>query len=237
MKTFKHLVPLLTAAALSATLHAEQKPSEIHVPFQIALSGFYGSSVSYIEADNLFEKYFAPTTAVENVIGQPFGIEIDAQFKKYFGIGVGLHGQKLGQNTAKREVMFVDDIFTHELETIAEMTYIAAPLVFKIGFSAPSFWTFLRIGGMGQALVSSTLDWKIDNKSVLPGSTRMPAVTVRETTSSYLAGFEAGYRIHRHGVFLLADALYGRTAIAAGLPGTAHHRALEILLGYRLFIN
>lgn len=227
----------MLVAGMSSVLFAGQNAESIRFPFCITMSGMGGVSVSFIEADGLFDNYFAPTSKIENVIGAPFGIEIGACFKKHFGISVGLHSQKLGQNTGEQKVMFVDDIFTHDFQTTAEMHYIAAPVIVKLGYSASRYWAFLRLGGMGQLSVSSELDWKIDGRSASPGSPRMPSVTVRETTSSYVGGLEAGYRIGNHGIFLLADIVYGRRSLADGLSGDVFHRALEMFIGYRFFIK
>jgi hypothetical protein len=237
MKSLKGIVlPLLSAVILSSVF-AEQASHNVQLPFEMTMSGLYGASISYIEADGLFDSYFAPTSKIEHVIGRPFGVEVGVQFKKYFGVSVGLRTQKLGQNTGEQKVMFADDIFTHDFRTTAEMRYFAGSSILKAGYSAPSYWAFLRIGGMGHLSISSKLDWKIDGQSATPGSQRMPAVEVRSTTSSYVAGFESGYRYFNHGIFLLADFIYGRTMMADGLSGSPYHRALEIFIGYRYFFN
>jgi hypothetical protein len=237
MKSLHALAITLLSAGILSSMFAEQASHTVQLPFEMTMSGLYGASVSYIEADGLFDSYFAPTSKIEHVIGRPFGVEIGVQFKKYFGVSVGLRTQKLGQNTGEQKVMFADDIFTHDFRTTAEMRYIAGTAIFKAGYSAPSYWAFLRIGGMGQLNMSSKLDWKIDGRSATPGSQRMPAVEVRPTTSSYVAGFESGYRYCNHGIFLLADCIYGRRSMADGLSGKAYHRALEVFLGYRFFFN
>jgi hypothetical protein len=116
------------------------------------------------------------------------------------------------------------------------MKYIAAPLILKAGISTPHYWALLRLGGMGQLNFDSKLEWVIDGRNAIPGSDRMPAVTIRQTTSSYIGGLEAGIRFGNNGLFLMSDYIYGRTKIASGLSGSAYHRAFELFFGYRRFL-
>jgi hypothetical protein len=205
-------------------------------PFaRIGLSGFYGVSFSRIVGDGLRKTYFAPTSGTQMVVGQPFGIEMEGAFSSYFCLASGFRCQHVGQNTKKRQVMFKDDIFAHDFQTTAEITYLGIPFILKGGLMKERFWAFVRLGAIGQLSMSEKLVWQIDGNSAAPGSERMPAMSVNPTTSSYLLGGETGVKIGRNGFFLLGDLLYGRKSFSSGLPGTAVMQAAELFVGYRRF--
>jgi hypothetical protein len=201
------------------------------------VGGFFGGSTSFIKSDGLLKSYFTPTTKIEEVIGQPFGVEVEGLINKYIGVSLGLRYQKLGQNTGKQQVMFADDIFTHDFQTTAEMEYLCLPAILKAGLMTKRYWTFLRFGVMEMTILNSKLEWRIDGQAVTPGSDRMPAIELQETTSSYIGGFESGVKFGKNGIFLMADYIYGRTAIATGLSGSPFHRATEVLIGYKRFFD
>jgi hypothetical protein len=202
---------------------------------QWGLSCFYGISAARVEGDGLLEKYFTPTSTRRLVIGQPFGLEVQNIFLNHFGISMGLRYHHLGQNTGKTRVMFVDDIFPHDFQTSAEYSYLSMPIILKGGLVKERYWAFVCIGGVGQVTLQDNVSWKIDGRDATPGSSRMPEITSKWTTTSYILGFETGIKIHNNGFYLMGNGLYGRSSFASGLDGTAIHQSVELCLGYRRF--
>jgi hypothetical protein len=203
---------------------------------QIGVGCFYGISASRVIGEGLRKTYFTPTSSTQYVIGQPYGFEVEGIFSGHFGIASGFRCQHLGQNTKKRQVMFSDDIYTHDFQTTAEISYFSVPLIFKGGFSKEKYWTLVRLGAVGQITTREKLSWQIDENDVAPGSPRMPAMTVKSTTSSFLIGFETGIKFKKNGVYLLGDLFQGSTSFAYGLPGSAILQTAEFFIGYRRFL-
>jgi hypothetical protein len=188
-----------------------------------------------VVGEGLRQKYFAPTASRRLAMGQPYGFEAEFLMRKYFGIAIGIRHQVAGQNTATRQVMFSDDLYVHEFQSTAEISYLCAPLVLKAGISQSTFWAFARFGCAGLIAMNKNLSWQIDGKMVSPGSNRMPAVTVQPTTTTYLLGIEAGIKHGNNGVFLVGDLSQGRRSLTYGLPGTAIAQVAEFSGGYRRF--
>jgi hypothetical protein len=203
--------------------------------YQITLSCFYGISASRVIGEGLRKTYFEPTSGKQMVIGQPWGVEVEGVFSGYFGIASGFRHQHMGQNTKKRIVMFSDDIYLHDFQTTAEISYLSVPLILKGGIMKEKYWAFVRLGGEGQLMTGEKLSWQIDGKDAFPGSARMPAMTINPTTSSFLLGCEAGIKYNKNGFYLLGDLFYGRKSFAYGLPGTAVTQSGEFFVGYRRF--
>ena len=238
MKTRKLSNAVLATAALILAVQAQglsQQSKPPLYPSLVGLSCFYGISASRVIGEGLRKTYFAPTSSTQMVIGQPFGIELEGVYYGHFGLASGFRWHQFGQNTKPREVMFRDDIYTHEFQTTAEISYFSVPFILKGGLMKENYWAFVRLGAIGQIATGENLDWQIDGHDVKPGSPRMPAVVVNSTTSSYLLGGESGVRFGRNGFFLLGDLFYGRNSFVSGLPGKAIMQAAEFFLGYRRF--
>jgi hypothetical protein len=203
---------------------------------QWGLGCFYGISAARVVGEGLLKKYFTPTSARRLVIGQPFGFEVEDIFMGHFGLSLGLRYHHLGQNTAKQRVMFIDDIYPHDFQTTAEISYLSFPVILKGGFAKERFWAFLCLGGVGQITVNKNLSWKIDGYEAVPGSQRMPEIETKWTTSSYILGFETGIKLRKNGLYVSVNGLYGRKSFASGLEGSAIHQSAEICLGYRRFL-
>jgi hypothetical protein len=239
MKTIGATMMLFAIAAILGAPNAQEGHNKWKafgsLKPKMGLACFYGISTSRVIGEGLRKTYFAPTSNTQRVFGQPFGMEVEGMLSDYFGIASGFRMQHFGQNTKNRQVMFRDDIYPHDFQATAEVSYFSVPLILKGGLMKKAYWALIRIGGIGQIVTSQKISWQIDGNEASPGSERMPVVTIKPTTASYLLGIESGIKFNRNGLYIVGDLFYGTKSFAYGLPGSAIMQAAEFSLGYRRF--
>ncbi len=230
-------IAVVCSAPFFPGIFAQENPKKIMPTSgsQWGVSCFYGISSARVVGDGLLKKYFAPTSAKRFAMGQPFGIEMQNVLWGHVGLSLGLRYHHLGQNTGKKRVMFIDDIFPHDFQTTAEYSYLSLPVILKGGIVKDRYWAFMCMGGVGHITLHEEVSWNIDGREATPGSERMPEIHSKMTSSSFIVGFETGIKLHNNGLYIMGNGLYGRNSFVYGLEGTAIHQSVEICLGYRRF--
>jgi hypothetical protein len=205
-------------------------------PVCVSLGFYGGASSSYVTADSTMKQFFLPTTQKKSVTGAVLGLDAEVKAGKWLSFLTGMRFLRKGQNTGATKVFFQDDLFVHDFSSKVEFTYLEVPLVVKSGIEAHGFRLQVKLGLMPGVVVADTTYWVIDDQVSIPGSLRVPNVSISGWDAAFVAGAEFDYSWGRHCIFLAFDWEHGLHSIASGLPGSVYNRSAVGTAGYRFQI-
>jgi hypothetical protein len=164
-----------------------------------------------------------------------FGVEGEILYRGIAGVSLGMQYQRLGQYTEKTQVELENDQFYHDFESHAYMTYIAVPVLLKIGYLAERQWAALRFGSVGAVLFKQDIAWIIDQQE---NSGIAPPVEIKGTDGRICAGLEYGVLFGSNGVFGAASYSGStRNMAESSLNGEALNNVLVFQIGYKRFVK